>query len=551
MDAKKTPVLVIGLDGASFDIIAPLIKEGKLPYLKKFLKNGSRANLKSTIMPNSFPAWTSCITGMNPGKHGIFWSLIRNNEEAFPMRLMNSSDIHAKAVWEILGDAGHKVCIVNIPVIYPPTEVNGCLICGALTPGEDSDYTFPKDLKKEILTAVPHYKCEIEFAQMDLDKLANQIMGSIQKREQLALYLLEKKSWDLFFIVFTEPDLTQHKFWGGIDEKHPDHKFLKNNFSTFVYDVYERLDRSIERICKKIPEETIVFVISDHGFGPLYQTFSILKWLIKKEYMVLSESLLKRVTRNFLAKINMIDLIRNLKTEIHYFWDADKTKANVRDLREKESLSLNKLTHQIKWDKTRAYFTSDNGIRINLKGREPFGIVNQGAESESLIEKIKSELCELKYSNGEPVFEAVLRKEEVYSGPFVERAPDLIVPINHYRAPLESEKWEFTLHPPKLSGAHSPLGIFLVHGNGIQKGKMIDYTHIIDIAPTILYIFNESTAAEMDGKVLLNMFEPEFIEKRQLKGMGSSHRSDLASNKISESESEKAVVQLRELGYLD
>jgi len=200
-------VLVIGLDGATFSVIDTLIKQGRLPHLAALIERGARMPLKSTIMPNSYPAWVSATTGVNPGKHSIFWSLIRKENNAYPLQLMNSNDIKARTLWHILGDYGKRVVVVNVPTEYPPRELNGVLVCGALTPGPESDYTYPKELKDEILEVVPDYKNEIEIGHVTLTELSLEIMPSIQNREQLLLYLMKEKPWDLFFTVFTDTDL--------------------------------------------------------------------------------------------------------------------------------------------------------------------------------------------------------------------------------------------------------------------------------------------------------------------------------------------------------
>lgn len=527
MEHKRQKVLVIGLDGATFDIIDLLIERGKLPQLSSLIKRGTRASLKSTIMPNSFPAWVSCITGVNPGKHGIFWPLIRRDKNAYPLKLVNSHDIQAKAVWEILENQDNKVCVINLPPLYPPTKINGILVCGSLTPGEDHDFTYPQEFKDELLKLIPDYKCEIDYAHLSLEKLAARIMQSIENREKLLLYLLENKAWDLFFAVFTETDLAQHKFWAGIDRRHAEHPRFKENFGTFIFQVYERLDETLGKIMKTIPQDAIVFVISDHGFGPLYQSFSLSRWLTENRYLVFPENLLKRNARKILEKAHMMKKAQRIKDYFARLQLSIKDRSSVRHLREKDALSGKKVTERIDWQQTKAYPTSDFGIRINLQGREPQGIVKRGREEEEIKKEMKRELSRLKYSNGEPVFESILTKEEAFSGPFVDKAPDIIVPINHSRAPSVPEKWSYSLTHPTLNGAHSPFGIFIANGEGIKKRFMMMDTKIIDITPTLLYVFGVPLTKDMDGKVLLDIFEPEFIRTRKTTKEGYSKENKI------------------------
>jgi len=500
-------VLVIGLDGATFSVIDPLIEQGRLPHLAAVIERGARVPLKSTIMPNSYPAWVSATTGVNPGKHSIFWSLIRKENNAYPLQLMNSNDIKARTLWYILGDYGKRAVVVNVPTEYPPRELNGVLVCGALTPGSESDYTYPKELKDEILKVVPDYRCEIDFANISLKELSLEIMHSIQNREQLVLYLMKEKPWDLFFVVFTETDLAQHKYWAGIDPNHPDHRCFKRRYGSFIHDVYERLDEALGKALDILPAGTAVLVVSDHGFGPFYQAFSLSQWLMEKQYLYLKKSTSKSLMKKAVRSESLRKKLRLLKHYLTYYLIMKKSRLDVRTLREKDVRSSAQAAKRIDWERSSAYHTSDYGIRLNLKGREPFGIVMPGEEESRIKDQIKEELRQLTYSNGQPVFEAVLTKEEAYSGPFVDRAPDLIIPINHAEAPPIPEKWKYTLTHTSLSGTHSPFGILIACGEGIKKNTKLESASIFDLTPSILSLLGIPVEEDFDGTILEELFE--------------------------------------------
>jgi predicted AlkP superfamily phosphohydrolase/phosphomutase len=436
MKAKKQPVLVLGLDGATFDIIEPLIQSNRLPHLTKLIRSGTSGRLRSTIMPNSFPAWASCTTGVDPGKHGIFWSLIRDEGTALPLRLMSSTDIRAKTVWELLGDQGREVCIVNVPTEYPPRPVNGSLICGALTPDAATEYTYPDELKDEILQIVPDYRCEIDYAHLSLTSLSKQLVRSIRNREKLIRHLLTSKQWDLFFAVFTETDLAQHKFWAGIDPHHPAHRKLGMELRGFVYNVYELLDEAVGRILGDIPNDTIVFVVSDHGFGPFYQSFSVSQWLANQGFLARSSPWHRRSVKWLMRKARMTEYAARIREQLNSLRHTMMGRRDVRALREQDVTASARLTADIDWSRTKAYSTPDYGIRLNLLGREPHGIVAQGDEENAVMRSIIEGLSRVRYSNGNPVFEAVLAREEAYHGPSAHNAPDIIIPIDHAHAPL-------------------------------------------------------------------------------------------------------------------
>lgn len=551
MKTDRKKVLVIGLDGATFDIIDPLVSMGRLPNLASLIRQGTRGTLKSTVMPNSYPSWSSCVTGVNPGKHGIFWSLIRKDNLAYPLQLMNGTDIKARKLWQILSEYGFQVGIVNVPSEYPPEPLNGFLVCGALTPDGESNFTFPRELKNEIKQAVPDYRCEIDYAEISLEEMADQLMRSIENREKLIVHLLENKSWDLFFAVFTESDLAQHKFWAGIDPNHPDHEQQKKRFGDFIHRVYERLDQSVGKIMKKVPEETTVFLISDHGFGPFYQSFSLTQWLVDENYLVLRDFFLKKWLKKMVLRMNLIKTVQMLKYQMSALWFLKISSKNVRALREKDVISGRKLEEKINWNQTRAYFTSDYGVRINLKTREPNGIVHPGEEENELKQEIREKLNRLRFSNGFPVFEAVLFKEEVFQGPSMEDAPDLIVPIDYAHAPSEPEKWAYTLTHATLKGTHTPFGIFICKGKEIQKGANVLHAEITDITPTILTIFGVPLTEDMDGRVIGGIFKSDFRKQKKNTRKGSSLKDSSKSRVHSGKEEETIEERLRSLGYID
>jgi len=506
MRRGRPKVVVFGIDGATFDVIDPLIAAGRLPHLEAIMRDGTRAPLKSTLMPNSYPAWTSAVTGVNPGKHSIYWALIRKEGTSFPLKLMNSQDIKARTLWEILGEKGYHAGVVNVPTEYPPRKIDGFLVCGALTPGAESDFTYPRSLKEEILSVVPGYRCEIDFARSSLKELAGQIMQSVENREKLLVHLMKSKEWDLLFCVFTETDLAQHKFWAGMDRRHPDHARYKK-YLDFVPRIYQRMDRVLGTLREQLPPDTTVFVVSDHGFGPFYQSFSMLQWLIDQEYLVLKQDLSRNIFRGLLKNEVWKKRARRLMAALADRLPLDEKRRDVRALRERDERSSAQLTQRIDWKLTRAYYTSDYGIRLNLAGREPDGIVSPGEEEKTLKEELKSKLGRLTFSNGEPVFEAVQTREEAYSGNYVDRAPDLVVPVNHAKAPARPEKWKYTQTHPSLCGTHTPWGILIGAGPGIKKSSALDRAGIVDLTPTILHIFGLRDIEGLDGSVLFDLFE--------------------------------------------
>ena len=336
---------------------------------------------------------------------------------------------------------------------------------------------------------------------------AGGLIRSIENREKVLLRLMKDKSWDFLMAVFTESDLAQHRFWAGIDARHPRHARFREKFAGVVHDVYIRLDETLGKILDAVPADTSIFVVSDHGFGPFYQSFSLPRWLKANGYLSVDEARSRNLAEILLKKAGLWSGARALRNRLHALRFGLQGKGSVRDMRDRDAAAGKERLDRIRWDRTRAYFAPDYGIRLNLKGRDPHGIVAPGEEARRLSEELKQKLKACVYSNGEPVFEAVLSSSEAFIGPFLDRAPDLIVPINHAGAPPCPEKGPFALTHPTLTGTHTPYGILLVQGPGIRKNHRLEGVNVLDIAPTILDIGRASIPGEMDGRVLREIFE--------------------------------------------
>src|SRR5438876_11840721 len=155
----KKRAVILGLDGATFDLIDPMITRGRLPHLKRLIDTGVSGPLRSTLHPNSFPGWSSCTTGTSEGMHGVYSPFIKVSGD-YAFRAMSALDIQTKTIWELLSERGRRVGAVNVPTTYPAVPIKGFLVTGMLTPSLASDFTYPPELKSELLTAVPDYIIE-------------------------------------------------------------------------------------------------------------------------------------------------------------------------------------------------------------------------------------------------------------------------------------------------------------------------------------------------------------------------------------------------------
>jgi predicted AlkP superfamily phosphohydrolase/phosphomutase len=219
---NEDKVVIIGWDGATWDIINPLIAKGKLPNLQKLMGNGVSGCLKAPMDPNSFASWVEFATGVNIDKHSIFCSQKRQIND-YNFSLVNSKDVKVKTLWRLASEQGCKVGVINVPVTYPPEEINGFLVSGIIVPGGQIEFTYPLDLSYKLLD----YGYSIEEVLSSYksygthEELLNAIIQSEKKRLDSTLLLMKEYKPDFSVVVFVGIDRVQHHFWHFMDKSHP------------------------------------------------------------------------------------------------------------------------------------------------------------------------------------------------------------------------------------------------------------------------------------------------------------------------------------------
>jgi len=568
-DLTNGKVLVIGLDGATFDIINPLIEKDKLPNINILIKQGVCGNLISTIPPLSPNAWTTFATGKNAGKHGIY-SFTEQKLNSYEIQFVNSLSRKAKPIWSILSKAGKKVGVINMPITYPPDKVNGFMISGMDTPGKECDFTYPKDLKKHILKKFDY---EIDYSFLgSLNKYTGQkILDNLykveKKRIDVAKYLMNKYEWDFFFIVLVALDRVQHFFWHCMDEKHP--RYYEEGAELFrnaIFEMYEKMDSLVGELIDDLEDSANIIIMSDHGAGPFDGSVPYLNlndWLINHNYLRLKKERKTSVNKVRDVKINLLRYLRKFLREILPSKMRQKLKSTLPRLHEKFQSHL--YFSSIDWTKTWAFASYDEfmarGIRINLKGREPQGIVDPLKEYEDLRDELVEKISCLKHpTTGEPIVKQVFRREELFNGPYLEKAPDLVVlwgesaffsSVSQYGKRLHQKKEEFKLTNISRSGEHRLNGIHIISGPNIKKGKKIEKVSIIDLTPTILYLLGHPIIKDMDGKVLTQIFRESYLEKCPIQYKEAADEFPQEKKTYSEKEEKIIKERLKDLGYLE
>ena len=553
-------VFLLGLDGATFDLLGPWMDAGHLPNLSRLRQEGTWGELQSTRPPSTAPAWTACITGVNPGQHGIFD--FREPPLLDPDRpLVSSRSIHAPTLWDILSHHGRDVGVLNVPITYPPVPVNGVLVGGMMTPGPDSDYTYPPELRHELNAR--GYVIDVEIQKYDTEaetgacRFLDDVAESLDRRADALFYLMDRHPWQFFMAVFVALDRIQHLFWKVIAD--PSSRFYHSRSAprlrARILSVYQAADALVGRLMDRLEAEGAdLLVVSDHGFGPTRSWFNANRWLQDLGWLRLKPGAALRKRLFYEAmKANDSPLAKAILPE--------RLASAIRDrIRGGRSAFKTDLDQCIDWPHTQAFFASipAQGIYINVKQGpgDTHGVVEPDAEYVLVRESIARCLSELSDPRtGEPVVDQVWRREEVYHGPYAAYAPDLLFVARDYsvlgrellgtRAALEtSEHW--------ANGFHRMNGIFMARGPHVQRGARVQGATMLDVAPTVLYALDLAVPDNMEGRVLSEALDPALVAARPLRREPALAGPDAALEKAYSADEQAEIAgRLAALGYIE
>ncbi len=562
MDHER--VLILGLDGVPWSLLDPWLAEGRLPHLARLIANGVRGNLRSTIPYVTAPAWTSCVTGVNPGKHGVFDFAVRSGQ-GYGIDVVNSTSLRARPVWALLGDAGRRVGMVNVPVTYPPQPVNGVMVTCMLTPSLKSRFTYPDALREDLLQTVPGYAIEPMTPSSDLERtkaeLAHNLRPTVDARAQATRWLMERLGdWDFFMTVFTEPDRLMTYAWDDFDPHHPRHSTASAHlYGDMFVRHYEHLDAVVGRFVEEWQDRATIIIVSDHGFAGVHKFFYPNVWLQQEGYLALNESARPSALARAKAVARRLGVAHQAKKLARRFFPDWGFTTGSRSA---------DFVAAVDWPRTRVYWGADDGLTVNLKGRQPQGSV-EPMDYEELRDELIRRWSDLREpETGERVVERVYRREEIYHGPYVEQSPDLRVVWKEYPQQRKIYAaagelwadgcWGFS----GQTGDHAPNGILMATGRNVARGVVVDGAQITDIAPTVLYALGQPVPADMDGRVLADLFSDEFrtahpVADRAAAGADESPVQPSSANvpaaalPYSAHEQEEIEDRLKALGYLD
>jgi predicted AlkP superfamily phosphohydrolase/phosphomutase len=442
---KGNKVVVIGLDGTPHSLITRFVDEGIMPNFGELIRQGSFQPLFSVLPTVSCVAWSSFMTGKNPAKHNIFGFLDRSAGSYLPY-VPNASNMTSSTLWDILSAEGKRVVVMGVPVTYPPKEVNGILVSGFLAPDIEKA-TYPIELGKELKEKYD-YRLDIDpwKAREDVDSVSPQVTEVFHRRRDTLRSLMKDVEWDFFMTHFMETDRLHHFLWEHMEES-------REPYCSQFKDFYREVDDFIGELNRELEGKATLVILSDHGFCTLKEEVYVNQWLVERGYLR---------------------------------FNGDEPKG-IQDIDAGNS---------------RAYSLDPGRIYINLKGREPGGTVNPGSEYQVLRDELVRELAAIRDpKTGEVMLESVKTRDELYSGPNFDTAPDIImVPKRGYDLKGSVNKKTLTDKGP-IVGMHTfDDAMLYIRGQDIKRTDI----SIIDLMPTLLQLMGCSVPVDTDGRSVLS-----------------------------------------------
>ena len=517
----KPKVILIGLDGATWTLLKPLAEAGILPTFSHFLSKGTNGNLLSTFPCYTGPAWTSMVTGVTPGKHGIF-GFIRDHNVAS----INSTQV--PKIWDILNKKGITTGIMNVPLTYPVKPVEGFMIPGMLTPMEDPA-VWPSDVLQFIRRENGRYIIDVAVGHGDINDptIFKRIEEALQLRFQAFSLLMRTYSPDFSMIVFEMPDRLQHLYWKYLDPLQPFYTTAQGvKIRNEIITLFKKLDTIIGEIYKRFYTGHYVLLASDHGFTSLEYCFYLDNYLVKKGFQ-------KRKRGSYLYSI-LSEIESRARRYIGQISQAESF-ANFYDLSD------------IDWETTVAYaspmFEQGAYIRKDL------------VDKCLIIDRLRKELNSLEHPDKPDTklkVDITLKEDAFGSGMFTDSSPDIFMNIEDSTFEIRqysNKKILFLSKKHLPCGIHHPKGLFSIIGPAIRDGLWIEDIRITDIFPTILSIYGVPIPQLCDGKVITQSFlegtiKPVYINEEPMVSF------DRMKMPYTEDQTEEIRKKLSGLGYL-
>ena len=533
------PTLLIGLDGATFDVLDPYVEGGVMPFLGELAARGTRGVLRSIMPPLTPPAWTSLVTGKHPGQHGIFDFFQKEEPGSIYFTLASSQNVGSETIWTLASEQGRRVITLNFPLMFPAPPIEGSVVPGGLMPWRQLRLGCHPPGLFDRLAELPDFNPR-EMLDMQLEIKAIEGCPEDEYAEWVELHTRRERRWfevlrhlmqedpgELVGILFDGVDKLQHLCWRFIDPAcRPERPTAWERAMIERCETYFRsLDGLLAEAVDLAGPDATVILASDHGFGPTREVFHVNSWLEREGYLA---------------------------------WADDGEQSGARPDTDVGFAEMTRHVHALDWSQTLAYAATPSSQGINIVEHMP------GSDRplpEDVRAKVALELAEAlmelrRPSDCLPLVEEVWTREQAFAGPFEPLAPDLslVLADGGTMSILPSET--IVARRPQERGHHRWEGIFLAAGPGIRAGAAVEELSIVDVAPLVLHGLGLPVPDDMTGRVPVQIFEPGELERRPPRYIAAAPQltpATPAEAKLELDPDEQAAVleRLRALGYVE
>jgi predicted AlkP superfamily phosphohydrolase/phosphomutase len=528
--------LLIGVDGATFDVLDTLLHEGVMPHLQRLVQTGARATLRSTVPALTPPAWTSLVTGRSPGAHGVFDFFRKSSPSSLHFGFLTSRDVECPSIWSLATAAGRRSTVLNFPLTFPAPQIAGHVVPGGFMPWRQLRLgCHPAGLFDE-LQALPRFNAR-ELA-LDMSEEAKAIEGCAEqeyepwidmhiRREQqwvdIARHLAQRDPVDFMAVLFDGVDKIQHLCWRFIDPRMTASlaSAWEHRVRAKCREYFSELDCRIGELCSLFDDRASIVVASDHGFGPQVRTLFVNAWLRQTGRLA---------------------------------WQPGEAPVSSGA----SALGLNQMArhvYQLDWTRTRAFapLPSGNGIHIvRADEGHPGGV--GAAEYDKFRDELASELLELRDPlSSEPAVARVWTREELFTGPNIALAPDLTLELQDGGLISILDSPDAVRRRESPTGTHRPEGVLVLAGAGIRPGVRLDPTSILDVAPLLLHGLDMPIPPTMEGRFVTEAFDPAAMAARPpMYSTDAAPRPPEITSAELDAEAEAEILRrLSALGYVE
>jgi predicted AlkP superfamily phosphohydrolase/phosphomutase len=531
--------ILFGLDGATFDVLDDLVARGVMPRLGRFMAEGARGTLMSTVPPLTPIAWSSLVTGRTPGHHGVTGFFQHASASGQALQIVSSRQLQAETIWSVASRQGVRALSLNFVVHQPPPRIDGAVIPGWVPWRWVKRFSHPPGIVERLGRELPSF--DVRQLAMDFEQERRAIAGAplddheawirlhVDRDRQwfdVFRHLLATERFGLAGVVFDGVDKLQHALWPYLDPDCAPQLGRREDQQTreACWKYFAQLDRFLGETVSLAGADSTIFIVSDHGFTGCRDILFINTWLEQHGYLA-------------------------WKANVPVVAAAGRPGERLADL-EPDFYELSAFD----LSRTRAYAltSASNGIHIVVRGaRSADGIAPEEYERfrSELVRKLLTECADP--ATGQPLITAVTGRDEAFAGPYMALAPDLTLTLRDHGFVSVRRGQSILERRPAVVGTHHPDGVFVARGPGVRPGTSIAPVRLVDVMPTALYGAGLAIPEDIEGRVITEIFDMDYLRQRAVRRIGDLERVPVAAMATSAAQDAEILARMKALGYLE